>query len=523
MNKEKNFDIIVIGSGIGGLTTASIMSQIYHKKVLVLEKHFKPGGFTHTFKRKNYHWDVGVHYIGEMAKGNMPRKVFDFITDKKLEWNKMPDLFEKFVYPDFTFNLYSGKSNFKKALIEQFPDEKGNIEIYFDDLKKAQNFYGLHSALQTFPYQIRKKLLPLILSFSSLASKTTADYMNNRFTDEKLKAVLVSQWGDQGLPPGKSSFLIHAVIATHYFEGGYYPVGSSASIAQEIIPTITKNGGEVLTGCEVEEIIVENDRAAGVKIARSIKNKSEIIYYADTIISNAGAYNTYTKFLKNQKSLDFIEDIKNFRGGTAHLNLFLGLKESPEKLGFKGENHWIYTSYDHDRTFNEANNIFDGEVSFCYLSLPSLKDPQAKGHTAEIITMIDYEKFSEWKEKKWKNRGGDYEELKREISGYLIDFVEARYPGFKELIDYHELSTPLSTELFTSHHKGSIYGIPATPERYKVPWIGITTPIKNLFLSGSDTVGHGVVGAMMGGVITAATISGIPFSLFKIFGEIGKS
>src|SRR5690606_12571869 len=138
------------------------------------------------------HWDVGVHYIGEIAKGKMTRRIFDFISDNKLEWFKMPDLFEKFVYPDFTFDLYEGKENFKKSLLEQFPHEKKGIEQYFADLDKVQQFFSLHAFLQTFPYQLRKILLPVLLAFSPLASQTTESYMNKKFQDEKLKAVLAS-------------------------------------------------------------------------------------------------------------------------------------------------------------------------------------------------------------------------------------------------------------------------------------------------------------------------------------------
>ena len=140
--KHKNdFDVIIIGSGMGALSAASIFSQMKNKRVLVLERHFVIGGFTHMFKRKGkYEWDVGVHYIGEMAKGSMPRALFDYITQGELEWNKMPDTYDVFVYPDITFNAKAGEENYKQELIKIFPHEESAINKYFDDLKKVINW-----------------------------------------------------------------------------------------------------------------------------------------------------------------------------------------------------------------------------------------------------------------------------------------------------------------------------------------------------------------------------------------------
>ncbi|MGL5881359.1 MAG: NAD(P)-binding protein, partial [Xenococcaceae cyanobacterium] len=78
--------------GIGGLTVAAILSKLNQKKVLILEQHYLIGGYTHEFDRiSKFKWDVGLHYVGQMGKGDFGRKLFDYLTDGKLEWNKMPD------------------------------------------------------------------------------------------------------------------------------------------------------------------------------------------------------------------------------------------------------------------------------------------------------------------------------------------------------------------------------------------------------------------------------------------------
>lgn len=523
MNKNK-FDLIVIGSGIGGLTVATLMSKIFNKKVLVLEKHFRAGGFTHTFKRKNYHWDVGLHYVGDMDKKSMPRKVFDFITDGKLDWQKMNDPFEKFIYPDFTFDVGSGEANYKKDLIKKFPDEEKAIIQYFEDLKKATKVLNVYFVIISFSMNARKILLPLLNRFFKLSNLTTKEYFDSIFKDEKLKSLLASQWGDYGLSPAKSSFLIHSTIVAHYLNGGYYPVGSSSKIAEYTSQIIENKGGKVLTSHSVKEIIIKDEKAIGVKVEHKNGNEAEILeFYADNIVSNAGAYLTYKNLLDPKYSKEFIQDMESISYGTSHINVFLGLKESPEKLGFKGENHWLYESYDHDKLAETStDNLLKGKVETCYLSFPSMKDREAKSHTAEILMISDYNQFKEWEQTTWKKRGENYESIKDTIAKNLIEYIDSKYKGFKDLVDYYEVSTPLSTAHFTSHKFGNIYGIPATPERYTKYWLGIKTPVKNLYLTGTDAGAHGIVGAMMSSIFTTAVVNGGLFKLFKIFKEISN-
>ena len=130
---EKNkYDLIIIGSGLGGLTTGALLSRYAGKKILMLEKHFKAGGYTHYFTRKQkFSWDVGLHYIGQAGEGEPIKVLFDMISGGKLKWNKMPEPFEKFVYPDFTFSVFSGEKNLINAYIKQFPDQEKGIRNYF--------------------------------------------------------------------------------------------------------------------------------------------------------------------------------------------------------------------------------------------------------------------------------------------------------------------------------------------------------------------------------------------------------
>ncbi len=518
-----NYDVIIIGSGISGLTSASILSQLFKKKVLVLERHFKIGGFTHIFKRKGehgeYHWDVGLHYVGQMDSGSPTRAMFDYVTNGKLKWKKMPDPYDVFVYPDFTFRAMDGENYLKADLIKLFPAESTAISNYFSDLKIINRWAGRYNFGLTLKPAARKLSSHLLSKGADLALMTVKNYLDKNFRDEKLKAVLVSQWGDHGLPPSQGSMAIHAIIVSHYISGGYYPVGGSKKIADSISPIIKDAGGELLVNHTAKKIIVEKGKAIGVKTVK--KEGTDFIekeFLADKIISTAGAKITYNDLIPEEYKPDFADEVNKFPPSTAHVSLYVGLKESPEKLGIKGENYWIFNTYNHDLIESEMDSLLNGNVNSVFLSFPSLKDPEAKSHTAEIVTFAKYSSFSKWASEPWKNRGEEYDLLKKKISAAMIEFTERHLKGFKNLIDYSELSTPLSTEHFTGFHYGAIYGIPATPDRYKMKWIGPYTHIKNLYMSGADAFGHGIVGGLMGGALTSALVvkglKGIP-SVFK--------
>src|SRR5215470_13463752 len=125
MSAHRQFDAIVIGSGLGGLAFASIMAKLRKWRVLVLERHFKIGGFTHTFSRPGgWSWDVGLHYVGGMEPETMGRKLFDFITGDQVDWSPMPDVYDQALYPGFHFSFLKGEENLRRRLIEAFPHER---------------------------------------------------------------------------------------------------------------------------------------------------------------------------------------------------------------------------------------------------------------------------------------------------------------------------------------------------------------------------------------------------------------
>ncbi len=224
------FDAIVIGSGIGSLTTAVLLAKLQHKRVLVLEQHFTIGGQTHAFKRRGrFEFDVGIHYIGDMGNG-MGRRLFDYLTEGQLQWQPMPPEFQRYVYPDFEFSVPSNPREYKRRLIEMFPLERAAIEQYFTDLRSAVNWYGAAHLVDAMPPLARLPLRFAVRSAGRVACMTLGAYLDRHFRSPQLKALLASQWGDYGLPPSQAAFGMHALVEVHYWRGGWYPVGGANAL-----------------------------------------------------------------------------------------------------------------------------------------------------------------------------------------------------------------------------------------------------------------------------------------------------
>ncbi|MBN1577565.1 MAG: NAD(P)/FAD-dependent oxidoreductase [Chitinispirillaceae bacterium] len=522
MSENRDYDIVVIGSGISALTLAGIMAQVNKKRVLILERHSRIGGYTHSFSRKKYTWDVGLHYIGTIFEGRLTGKVFNFITGGRMKWRKIPEPFEHFVYPDFTFRMYGEEKKFRDDLVAMFPDEKKAISSYLFDTKIVTLWFRLYFLCQFLPLFLRLPLAVINIPFRKKALNTTAEYLDGRFNSPKLKSILGSQWGNYGLPPSQSAFMIHGLVVTHFINGGYYPEGGSVEIARSILPAIENSGGRCLVNHEVTGVIVENGRAVGVAVkATNATDSSVEKYYAPVIVSGAGAFNTYTKLMPESHDVPFVKNWVSTARPSSCVALYVGLNGDVKSVGFTGANHWLYDGYDHEKHFS-GRSLLDGKPSACFVSFTLPNDAATGPPTAVIISYANHEEFEKWQHQASGRRDGDYYALKDLIAQGLIDFVEQRYPGFAGMVDYMELATPLTTEDFTANPDGAMYGLPATPERYRQKWLRITTPLRGFYMTGTDVAALGVITSMMAGFATAAHLNG-PFGFFKLIRRIQRS
>ncbi len=498
------YDIIVIGSGIGGLTTASLMAQVAKKRVLVLEKHFKPGGLTHTFRRKEFEWDVGLHYVGNMHAGSMSRMFSDLVTGHQVQWRRISEPYDTFEFPDGKFSVPSGEQNLKTKLKLEFPHAATGLDRYFQLLNCAANWATRSAAAKTMP-----SLIGRLVSWpgKSAACCSTKKVLDSLFEDEKLKSILAGQWGDYGLPPSQSAFACHALIARDYMDGAYYPVGGSGVIAPAVQDIIRSNGGDCLVGHDVKRIEV-----AGRKVVCVVAQRkgSEVIFKARQIVSAVGAAVTFNQLLPEFASVRERKKLSNLshRPPPTALTLFVGLRASPTTIGISEGNRWIFSSRDFEAIDQARKEVVDGHIQQCFVSFPSLRNPGVTSHTAELITFCDYPSWENWQTLAWKRRGEEYEAKKQRVANAMLELVEQYHPGFRELVCYQELATPLTVESMAGHPRGGVYGLAATPERYKAEAFPIKTSISNLTLTGCDVLSVGINGAMMGGVLTAARLLG---------------
>ena len=506
-----NFDVILIGSGPGCLTAASLLSRVAGKRVLILEKHYTPGGFTHVFKRKGYEWDVGVHYLGEFHREkSMSARLMRYLCNDKLQWEELGEVYDKIIFGNEVFEFKKGKEVFKQTLKGYFPDEKSAIDKYIDLVYQVQlaarNFF-MEKGLSGIPRKLASKTMRK--DFLALSGKTTLDVLGSLTNNQKLIAVLTGQYGDYGLPPGRSSFAMHAMVAKHYLNGACFPVGGCERIFETIARPIVEAGSEIFTNAAVEEILLSKGKCMGVRMAGGYE------VTAPAVISGIGIHNTFRHLIKETfpQQAGYMAQVDKLKASTSHIALYLGFEEPPEALGLERPNFWIYPEggYDHDQNIKRYLEDPDSEFPMVYVSFPSAKDPDwlrryPGKSTVDVITMAPHAWFWKWAGTRWMKRGEDYEAYKEKLSNRLLEKVFTYLPQLKGKVAHGELSTPLSTKNFCSYSQGEIYGIEHSPQRFESPILRPSTPIKNLYLTGQDIASCGIAGAMMSGVITASAM-----------------
>ena len=450
---EDVYDAIVIGSGIGGLTAAALLAKHAGRKVLVLERHYTAGGFTHVFRRPNYEWDVGLHYIGGVGNPKSPvRAAFDHVTEGRLGWNPMPDVYDRILIAGRGYDFPSGIERFRQRMKQYFPGEAQAIDRYIAALCAAAGASNLYFAEKAIPAPIARLIGPLLRRrFLRYADQTTAQALRQFTGNRELIGVLTGQWGDYGLPPGQSSFAMHATVAYHYFGGAWYPVGGASEIAAGIAPVIERAGGQIIVSAEVSEILVERGRAVGVRMADGREVK------ARTIISDVGAYNTFARLLPGGPGVP--EELKSIPPSMSHACLYVGLKREAGEPEFGDTNLWIYDGPDHDAAVERYSADPTASFPAVFISFPSAKDPTFPERypgrsTIEVVAPMPYGAFERWADTRWKRRGTDYDDFKGDLAARLRAELERHVPATRGKIDYAELSTPLSTRHFSNYEQG---------------------------------------------------------------------
>jgi len=293
---------------------------------------------------------------------------------------------------------------------------------------------------------------------------------------------------------------MHALMVSHFIYGAHYPVGGAGRIAETMLSEVAAKGGWTAVRRSVEEILVQAGRGAGVRLSDGTEVKTK------RVISTAGGVQTAAML---RDGLPGTVETSYRTAGVAHVSLYLGFKGDIEAAGANRWCQWFYDQWDMEVSRWDVHPDQPvGRVPVLFCSFPSLKDPahepgEELRHTGEAITFVPWESFEKWEGSRWKKRPDDYERFKAALTEKLLaDYLE-HYPELEPMIDYVELSTPLTTSHFTDAFEGSIYGLGTEPGRFVDDTLGPKTALKGLYLGGQDASAPGVVGALSGGVLAA--------------------
>ena len=499
------FDVIVIGSGMGGMTTAAALSRFDHK-VLLLEQAQTIGGLTHAFTRDGFTWDVGLHYCGTFGHNQLAGRILDWLSGGTIEFRSVGTVYDTLHFPDgFEIPVGRPAEAYKMELKDRFPDNATEIDAYFEALLSAEEAGHMVGAERAMPEPFRsahrwwnKRQI------QRWCSRTTGEVIAELISNPKLASVLSAQWGTYGGKPKEASFAIHATIMGHYLEGAAYPVGGAAAIARGLAPVIEATGGSARARTPVSEILIEDGKAVGVR------TKSGEEFNAPSIVSAIGAGETVKRLLPEDiRQQPWAREIATFKPSICHFDLFLGFEGDITRHGATRSNHWFYESWDtNDAIWSAAV----GEpIPMMFVSFSSLKDaahnpgPTSK-HTGDMLLWADWSSVAKFANGGAEARADEWATFKQSIESKMMGYFAEKFPALAPLVVYRELGTPLATASFTGHEKGGFYGVETTPRRMLSDALNARTPVPGLFLTGQDVMTPGIAGALSGGMFGAAAI-----------------
>lgn len=498
----QQFDVVIIGSGLGGLACGAILAKEGYK-VCILEKNKQIGGTLQTFVRDKIIFDSGVHYVGGLDKGQNLHTLFKYLgIMDKLKLRKMDeDVFDTIVFngDPHEYRYAQGYENFIGTLVKDFPDEEAAIRKYCDGIKEVCSKFPLYN-LRSGDYFEKVGVLEI----------DTQTFLESITPNKKLQNVLAGTSLLYAGVPYKTPLYVHALVLNSYIESSWRFVDGGSQIARLLSREITSRGGVILRHKNVVKLKEE-----GGKLSYAETDAGEK-YHAGLFISNVHPTRTIEMTESEVIKKAFRTRLNSLDNSisTFYVNIVL------KKDSFRYRNHNYYYFADNDAwcvlNYNEENWPRGYALFFTTTS--------KSDEFAEAVTLMTYMRFDDVK--KWEgtfntvsneiSRGEDYEKFKEEKAEKLFALVEEKFPGFRHAIDKYYTATPLSVRDYIGTSDGSLYGIVKDFREPMKTFISPRTKIPNLFLTGQNLNLHGVLGVTVSAVLTCSEILGINYMLDKI-------
>jgi phytoene dehydrogenase-like protein len=504
---NKHFDVVIIGSGLGGMVCGTILSK-EGKHICIIEKNEQIGGSLQTFKREGVTFDTGVHYIGGLSKQNSLYKIFNYLgIMQRLETVRMDEEgFDVVMFKDDAeeYRYGMGYDNFKRILLIKFPEEKIAIETYCADMERICDSIPLYNLKAGEPQDM--------FSFTIGVKQ----YLEQLTSNKKLQNVL---GGTNLLYAGteKTPLYVHALVVNSYIESAYKIKNGGDQIVKLMARIIKENGGKILRKQEVKSIDIESGSAKSVTLINGEKIK------ADLFISNIHPARTLEMTETEAIRPAYRNRIKSLENSVSTFVLYLILK--PDAFPFRNRNYYYF---DDENVWESANHTNEN-WPLMYAMFEEVPDGypclrQKQNEFVEAITVMTYMRLDEVE--KWKDtfhttleeneRNEEYQQFKKQKAEKLLDAMEIKFPNIRECIQSYYTSTPLSYRDYMGNGDGSMYGIVKDYNDPMKTMISAKTKVPNLLLTGQNLNLHGVLGVTESALVTCSAVMGMDYLIGKI-------
>ena len=479
------YDAVIIGSGLGGLECAHILSKA-GMSVLLLERGTQAGGCLQSYRRHGLAFDTGFHYVGGLDEGQSLHSAFRHLGLLCLPWQRLDNHFDRVTIGNQTFSFAQGYDVFVETLTAAFPAERDALNRYADMLKQCgeQQFDALN------PQTGKSSLL------SRLFETSAYQYLTETFHDPLLINVLCGTSLKMELRKESLPLFTFAHGNGSFIESSWRLKGDGSLIVNSLADGIRMHGGEIICNTEVREL-VEKDG----KLVHAVCSNGEI-YEGNIFISNI--HPAVTCNLVKQSS----RMKKVYRSRITHLENTFGmftvsLRIKPQTLRYFNWNQYIYKEPD-VWTFHLKNNPVSGVLVSCRIPEDGSKYVQQ----VDLLTPMNWSECEQWSHTEVGRRGEDYKAMKKRVADECITLAERFIPGLRDRITGCYTSTPLTYRNYTLTPEGSAYGLRKDFRNPIITLLSPRTPIPNLLLTGQNLMLHGLHGVTMTALFTCAEVLG---------------